>query len=59
MTTTAQHTRVVLLNVDVTHDGEGDVGQAATTLMALFPCDGRRRGRDRKKLELAFKVKLS
>jgi hypothetical protein len=36
---------VVLLNdVVVTRDGEGGVGQAATTKMALFPCDGRRRG---------------
>ena len=25
-------------------DGEGGVGQAATAKMALFPCDGRRRG---------------
>ena len=41
---TAQHTRVVLLNADVTRDGEGDAGQAATTKMALLPCDGRRRG---------------
>ena len=27
-----------------TMDGEGGVGQAATTKMALFPCDSRRRG---------------
>ena len=47
MTSAAQHTstRVVLLkDVALTHDGEDGVGQAATTKMALFPCDGRRRG---------------
>jgi len=27
-----------------TMDGKGVVGQAETTKMALFPCDGRRRG---------------